>query len=69
MVQPLFTGVATAIVTPFCDNRLDLDTFARLLSQQTEAGVDAIVVCGTTGEAATRWRWICCRICFTKSMM
>lgn len=53
MVQPLFTGVATAIVTPFCDNRLDLDTFARLLSQQTEAGVDAIVVCGTTGEAST----------------
>lgn len=53
MAQPLFTGVATAVVTPFCDNRLDLEAFARLLSQQTDAGVDAIVVCGTTGEAST----------------
>ncbi len=53
MNQPLFLGAATAIVTPFCDNRIALDAFARLIEQQLSAGIEAIVVCGTTGEAST----------------
>ena len=51
--QPLFTGAATAIVTPFKDGAVDLDTFGRLIELQYAGGVSALVVCGTTGEAAT----------------
>lgn len=53
MKEPLFRGAATAIVTPFHDNRLDLAAFDRILEQQLAAKIDAIVVCGTTGEAST----------------
>jgi len=50
---PLFTGACTAIVTPFRDGGVDLDTFSRLLELQYAGGVSALTVCGTTGEAAT----------------
>ena len=54
MKDPLFTGVATAIVTPFAaDGSVDLGVFDRLLRAQLAAGIDAIVVCGTTGESST----------------
>ena len=53
MKQPLFTGVATALVTPFREGRVDIDTFSRLLELQYAGGVSAVVVCGTTGESAT----------------
>ena len=53
MKAPLFTGACTAIVTPFRDGGVDLDTFSRLLELQYAGGVNALVVCGTTGEAAT----------------
>ena len=53
MKEPLFTGAATALVTPFRDGIPDLDTFSRLMDLQQAAGIAAIVVCGTTGEAAT----------------
>ena len=53
MKKPVFLGAATAIVTPFCDGKLDQPAFERLLRQQLEAGIRAIVVTGTTGEAAT----------------
>ena len=53
MKQPLFTGAATALVTPFRDGGVDIDTFCRLLELQYAGGVSAVVVCGTTGEAAT----------------
>ena len=53
MKAPLFTGAATAIVTPFREERLDLNAFGRLLEMQYAGGVSAVVVCGTTGEAAT----------------
>ena len=53
MKQPIFTGVATALVTPFRDGAVDLATFDRLLDAQLAAGIDALVICGTTGEAAT----------------
>ena len=53
MKSPLFTGSAVAIVTPFRGGSVDLDAFDRLLERQLENGTDAVVVCGTTGEAAT----------------
>lgn len=53
MKKPIFTGSAAAIITPFRAGGIDLDAFDRLLERQIENGTDAIVVCGTTGEAAT----------------
>ncbi len=49
----LFRGTATALVTPFEDGRIDFDTFGRLIERQISAGIDALVVAGTTGECAT----------------
>ncbi len=49
----IFTGVGTALVTPFKNGRVDYASFARLLELQIQAGIDAVVVGGTTGEAAT----------------
>lgn len=53
MKQPIFTGSAVAIVTPFKDGGVDLDTLGNLLDFQLENGTDAVVICGTTGEAST----------------
>ena len=53
MKTPLFTGVGTAIVTPFHDGKLDMEAFDRLIEQQYEGGTSAIIVCGTTGEVST----------------
>ena len=53
MKEPIFTGTATAIVTPFTQETVDYPALGRLLDFQLSGGVDAIVVCGTTGEAAT----------------
>ena len=53
MKQPLFTGSAVAAVTPFSDGAVDYAAFRRLIRRQVDGGSDAIVVCGTTGEAAT----------------
>ena len=53
MKQPIFTGVATAIITPFKGGMVDYNALARQLDFQIKGGVDAIVVCGTTGEAST----------------
>ena len=53
MKMPLFTGCASAIVTPFGNAGPDLGALGNLLDFQLENGVDAIVVCGTTGEAST----------------
>lgn len=51
----IFTKAAVAIVTPFHENDLSVnyDAFAELIDFQIENGTDAIVVCGSTGEAAT----------------
>ena len=49
----IFTGVGTALVTPFKNGRVDYASFARLIERQIAAGIDAVVVGGTTGEAAT----------------
>lgn len=53
MKQPVFEGLATAIVTPFKNGTIDIPTFEKLLDAQLAANVDAIVVCGTTGESST----------------
>lgn len=54
MKQPVFKGLATALVTPFtADGALDTQTLERLIDHQIANGADALVICGTTGEAAT----------------
>jgi hypothetical protein len=49
----LFKGVATAMVTPIHNDKIDYDKLSELIDRQLEAGVDAIVICGTTGESPT----------------
>ncbi len=50
----LFTGAGVAIVTPFKENgEVNYEKFAELLEFQIQNGTDAIIVCGTTGEAST----------------
>ncbi len=49
----LFRGIATALVTPFRDGAIDYPALDRLLEEQIGAGIDALVIAGTTGEAAT----------------
>ncbi|HWQ74052.1 MAG TPA: 4-hydroxy-tetrahydrodipicolinate synthase [Syntrophomonas sp.] len=49
----LFTGSAVAIVTPFKGEAIDFDKLAELIEFQIDNGTDAIVICGTTGEAST----------------
>ena len=49
---PVFKGIATAVVTPFYKGGIDWAAFARTLEFQLTNGVDAIAVCGTTGESA-----------------
>ena len=53
MKEPVFRGCATAIVTPFTSGAVDQEALKHLIDLQIEAGIDAIVVCGTTGEAST----------------
>ena len=53
MKKTIFTGAATAIITPLCENGVDFEKFGKLLEWQINEGIDAIVVCGTTGEAST----------------
>lgn len=50
----IFTGAGVAIVTPFKDNgEVDYESFAKNIEFQIANGTDAIIVCGTTGEAST----------------
>lgn len=49
----LFKGSGVAIVTPFKNGRVDFKKLEELLNWHVEAGTDAIIVCGTTGEAST----------------
>lgn len=49
----MFSGVLTALVTPMRDGAVDLEALAELIEWQIECGVDGLVPCGTTGEAAT----------------
>lgn len=49
----IFEGVATALITPFADGKVDFEAFGRIIESQIRGGVDALVVAGTTGEAST----------------
>lgn len=49
----LFTGSGVAIVTPFTESGVDFKKFEELLEWHVAEGTDAIIVCGTTGEAST----------------
>ena len=54
MRTPVFTGNCPALVTPFNnDGSINYDAFGKLIDAQIAAGVDAVCVCGTTGESAT----------------
>ena len=49
----IFKGSATALITPFTENGVDLNAYEKLLNFQISNGTDALVVLGTTGEPAT----------------
>lgn len=53
MENPFFTGVCTALVTPFWNGQVNYPMLEQLLRRQINAGIRAIVLCGTTGESAT----------------
>ena len=53
MKKIIFKGCGTAIATPFDEQGVNLDEFAKLVEDQIKNEVDSIIVCGTTGEAAT----------------
>ncbi|MFC1668808.1 4-hydroxy-tetrahydrodipicolinate synthase [Spirochaetota bacterium] len=49
----MFTGVYTALITPFKDNKIDYDALGVIIEMQVKGGVDGIVPMGTTGESPT----------------
>lgn len=53
MKELIFKGCGTAIVTPFTRDGVNFEEFGKLIENQIENKVDAIIVCGTTGESAT----------------
>ena len=53
MKNTVFTGAATAIITPFTEGGIDWEAFDRLLDYQLAGGIDGVVVAGTTGEGST----------------
>lgn len=54
MKKTIFTGAATALVTPMnSDTSVNYDALKNLVNEQIEAGIDALVICGTTGEKST----------------
>ena len=52
-ILTLFKGAATALITPFKDGKIDYVSMGKLVEWQISQGIDALVVCGTTGEAST----------------
>ena len=53
MKKTIFTGMATALVTPMTANGIDYETFGRFIDFQIDSGINALVAMGTTGENAT----------------
>ena len=53
MKHTVFTGAATAIITPFTGDGIDWEAFGRLIDFQLDEGINALVVAGTTGEGST----------------
>lgn len=53
MKHPIFKGSCVALVTPFTDDGVNYEKLEELIEWQIEQGTDAILICGTTGEAST----------------
>ena len=53
MKKPFFTGACTALVTPFLNGQVNYPMMQILLQRQLDAGLEAAVICGTTGESST----------------
>ncbi|MBR7122524.1 MAG: 4-hydroxy-tetrahydrodipicolinate synthase [Oscillospiraceae bacterium] len=53
MRQPIFRGVATALITPTTKDGVDFPALEKLINWQIEEGINALVICGTTGENST----------------
>lgn len=53
MKNRVFTGAGTAIITPMKNGAVDYETLGKIIDEQIENSIDAIVICGTTGEAST----------------
>lgn len=51
--KTLFTGAGTALITPFTDDGVNFESLGKIIEFQIENNVDALIICGTTGEAAT----------------
>ena len=51
--ESIFVGAASAVVTPMNAQGIDYPAFERLLNWQIDQGIDALVICGTTGESST----------------
>ena len=51
--RSIFKGAATALITPFRDGEVDYISLGQLIDRQIDCGIDALVICGTTGESAT----------------
>ena len=51
--QSVFKGVATALITPMNESGVDYPALKRLIDWQIDEGIDALVICGTTGESST----------------
>ena len=51
--NPIFRGVATALITPLNADGIDYEAFGRLIDDQIANGIPALVIAGTTGEGAT----------------
>ena len=51
--HPIFRGIATALTTPPPPTGIDYDRFGRLIDWQIQQGINALVICGTTGESST----------------
>jgi len=51
--KPIFTGSGVAIITPFTSDGVNFDKLEELIEFQIKEGTDALIICGTTGEAST----------------
>ena len=51
--QPIFKGIATALITPTTPEGIDYDRFGKVIDWQIEQGINGLIICGTSGEAST----------------
>ena len=51
--KPIFKGAASALITPLTADGVDYPAFKKLIEWQIDKGIDALVICGTTGESST----------------